>query len=66
MVLFAMAFLAMVIKFIDNYLDTFYPFEKNVLLRIIIQFALTLTVVIGLRIGLGVIVLRFFPFRVTN
>lgn len=66
MAFIAMTIMAITIKFIDNYLDKIYPFEKNILLRVIIQFALTLTVVIGLRMGIGVIILRHFPFRVTN
>jgi len=66
LVLFAMLFVAMVIKFLDSYLDKIFPFEKNVLLRIVIQFLLTLVVVVGMRLSMGVFFINYLPFRITS
>ncbi len=48
--LFFIGFFGFIVRAIDIYLDKIYPFEKNVFKRIALQFFITLTVILILRI----------------
>ncbi len=55
--LVAIVFFGVIVRAIDIYLDKIYPFEKNVLKRIAMQFFITLMVIL---------LIRFVPFLLFN
>lgn len=61
--LFAIGFFGYIVRSIDIYLDKIYPFERNVIKRIAIQFLVTLTVLLLIRTVPYVLFYDKFPFH---
>jgi len=55
-----------IVRGIDVYLDRLYPFERNVFTRIFLQFILTLTVLISIRMFTIPFFMSMVPFKITR
>lgn len=64
--LFVILFFGYIVRAIDIYLDTIYPFERNPVRRIAIQFLVTLTVLLLIRTVPYVLFYDKFPFHPSN
>ena len=64
--LVAILFFGITVKVIDDFLDRRYPFERNIFLRITLQFIITFVVLITFRLANYHWLMRMMPFKMSK
>ncbi|MDB5282701.1 MAG: putative signal transduction histidine kinase [Bacteroidota bacterium] len=64
--LFFLVVMGFIVWAIDVYLNKKYPFERNIITRIFLQFILTLTVLLTMRLISAPLILKLIPFKISN
>jgi len=64
--LVAILFFGIVVKVIDDFLDKRYPFERNIFMRLSLQFAITFVVVVTFRLANHSWLMGLMPFKMSK